>query len=730
MGRKRTGKITTPRVAQVPPSEAGPSQTANQRTRSARDFRPLLVHVAVAAGLCVLVLLAWSNSFGGGFAFDNRAFILNDPRIQNATATNFDLIMNHSYWWPLSESGLYRPLTTLSYLFNYSILGNGDHPAGYHLINLLLHSLNVFLVYLLASRLIKKLWPAVFIAAVWAVHPVLTESVTNIIGRADLLAGLALLSGLLMYLKSTESSGWRKVFWLLGLAAVTAMGVFSKESAVAILGVIVFYELTWWKERKQLSGLLLGCAALAPPLLFMWYQRSVVLAASDVPVFSFVNNPLLGASFIRGRLTAIAIIAKYLGLLAWPSRLSCDYSYNQIPLAGGSPNDWLAWFVVAAVLIAIVGIFRRSRVAFFFAGFAFVCFVPVANLLFFTGTIMAERFLYLPAIGFAGCLVLVAYWIGRRLQSPRFAPISLCLIIAALGVRTWERNFDWRDDLALSSSDVRSAPESFKLHDNFAGFLNASEPTNPDKDRIIGEEEKSLAILDPLPNSLSTQYVYMNTGVDYIQKGDRLCRISDDGKPSATPESLVAYHRALTILLRGAAIDRALNEGHRSALIARGKRDSEIAPVGISSLHYWLAQAHMRLGENQQAYDAASYARMLSPQYTDAYHMMGVALLAARNNEAAAVSLIEGLLVTADPKLFPLVQTAYDSSLDSKNCAFVQTPGGPSFNFSCEIVHNDVCKASSELINVLVQDQQQPLADAFKKKALVDFACSPPQAHQ
>ena len=181
------------------------------------------------------------------------------------------MILNHTYWWPRIESGLYRPFTTLSYLFNYAILGDNDQPAGYHWINLFLHALNVFLVYLLAFRLLRKMWPAAFIAAVWAVHPVLTESVTNIIGRADLLAGLALLSGLLMYVKSTESAGWRRVAWLAGLMAVTTMGVFSKESAVAILGVIVLYEFTWWKERKQLRGLLYGCAALAPPLLGMWY---------------------------------------------------------------------------------------------------------------------------------------------------------------------------------------------------------------------------------------------------------------------------------------------------------------------------------------------------------------------------------------------------------------------------------------------------------------------------
>lgn len=104
----------------------------------------------------------------------------------------------HTYWWPYGESGLYRPFTTLTCLFNYAILGNVDRPGGYHWINLFLHAGNVLLLYLLARRLIREYGPSVFLAALWAVHPVLTESVTNIVGRADLLAGLALLGGFWM----------------------------------------------------------------------------------------------------------------------------------------------------------------------------------------------------------------------------------------------------------------------------------------------------------------------------------------------------------------------------------------------------------------------------------------------------------------------------------------------------------------------------------------------------
>src|ERR1700751_2720889 len=106
----------------------------------------------VALALCLLTLLAWSNSFSAGFALDNRGLILEDTRVRDASPDNLALIFQHTYWWPYGESGLYRPFTTLSYLFNYAILGSGKDAAGYHWTNLLLHLLSPLLLYFVARR--------------------------------------------------------------------------------------------------------------------------------------------------------------------------------------------------------------------------------------------------------------------------------------------------------------------------------------------------------------------------------------------------------------------------------------------------------------------------------------------------------------------------------------------------------------------------------------------------
>ena len=131
----------------------GAAQAATEGARGRLDSTARR-NLLVALGLCLLTLAVYGNSFGAGFTMDNRGLILEDARVRAATAQNLALIFGHTYWWPYGESGLFRPLTTLSYLFNYAILGNGEHPAGYHWINLLLHAGNVLLVYALIEPIL------------------------------------------------------------------------------------------------------------------------------------------------------------------------------------------------------------------------------------------------------------------------------------------------------------------------------------------------------------------------------------------------------------------------------------------------------------------------------------------------------------------------------------------------------------------------------------------------
>jgi protein O-mannosyl-transferase len=622
---------------QSKPSPAGrerkkrktPPLADNPAPRVARGYKR---HLLAGLALCVLTLLAYSNSLSSGFVLDNHGLLL-DPRIRDASPENLALILRHTYWWPTGEAGLYRPFTTLSYLFNYAILGDRDQPAGYHAVNLLLHLGNVLLAYALALRLVRRFWPAVFIAGVWALHPVLTESVTNIVGRADLLAAMAVLAGFLAYLKSAEATTTlARGAWLAGLAGGTAIGVFSKESAVAILPIIVLYELMWWKERPQhRKAVAFGCLATLVPIGVMLYQRSAVLAASPPAEFPFTDNPIVAASWWTGRLTAVEVMARYGWLIIWPAKLSCDYSFNQIPLARGSAGDWLAFGAGLAIAVLCALLYRWNRTCCFLAGFAFLNFLPASNLAFPIGTIMADRLLYLPSLGLAACIVLAIYGIARTPGMAMVPPVALGLIAAGFATRTWLRNADWQTELTLATSDVRVSPNSFKLHRLLAASLFDSDRTHANIDRVIEEQEKSLAILDSVPPAQSGPEPYRRAGYYYFLKGDR-------EKERNAEQSKSTYQRALQLLLRSVSIDQA----SRARYLTTPNRPAPGRSEADPEAYLLLSVLYGRLEDPIHAYEMVNKARALDPLNPQIYRQLATVLdQQGRKNEADLASLLD-----------------------------------------------------------------------------------------
>ena len=702
---KRRGAAPRKLAAAIPDAA-----TPNTAAGSLKKYQP---HLFAALALSLLTLLAYANSFEGGFVLDNRGLLLNDPRLRQATAANLSLILRHTYWWPTGEGGVYRPFTTLSYLFNYAILGNGDRPGGYHWVNFLLHALNVLLVYALAQRFIRKFWPAFFVAAIWAVHPVLTEAVTNIVGRADVLAATGLLGGFLLYLKSVETEGRQRWAWLTGLVVVTAIGVFSKENAVVLPAAIVFYELMFRKEHQR-SRVAAGLIAVLAPMALMFYQRAQVLAASlpkEVPV---TDNPILRAGFWEGRLTAIDVAVRYLSLIVWPARLSADYSWNQIPIAHGSPGDWFCLAILLALIPALVSLYRWDRRAFFLTAFALLWMAPVANLIFPIGSIMAERFLYVPALAVIVCVVLGIYAVAERAHVPAYQPAVLCfLIVATLSARTWVRNADWKDDRSMARALLRAAPNSFKPHDFMANVLFASDPTHANIEQVIEESEKSLAILDPLPDAESIPDPYELAGTCYVYHGDY-------------PKAIAALKRFLAIEQASfAAFQRKVTsrQGHEEA--ASLKSAQRITGARQGDAYTWLSMAYLRSGDAAAAVDTAAHARALNPASPALYRQLAqIALSQGRVDEAAA-TYIEGAFVTSDGSLRKDLLDLYNR-MGSASCALKPGSRGPAINPACAMVHSHLCAAAAGTIDTLQRTEQTQLAQARKKMFVEEFGCSVP----
>jgi protein O-mannosyl-transferase len=483
--------------------------------------------------LWALVLAAYSNSVQAGLVFDSAAVISEDARVHAVTPQNLRLILTGPYWHGSATLGLYRPLTTFSYLLNYAIFGNGMAPAGYHWVNLALHGVNVSLVYLLGILVLGTAAPAFALAAVWGLHPLLTESVTNIVGRADLLAAFGVLAGLLCYVKSATAAGRHKLFWVAAMVAAQAVGIFSKENAAVLPAIMLLYDVTW-RKRAAWRARAPAYAALVLPFAAFFYLRGTLQVHILAP---FGDNPLMSAGFWTARLTAIKVIGKYLWLFIWPARLSPDYSYNAVPLFGWHPAQWedakalIALALCLGAALLAVRWYRARKPLFFFLAFFFVALAPTSNLAILIGSIMAERFVYLPSIGLAGCVVAAICTLGRqvprqRLLDIRAAWIALGLLCLACAARTYARNSDWLDDRSLWTSAEDVCPGSARAHNNLGHALAPLPGRMPD---AIAQYDAALRI-DP-------KYAAAHSNL-----GSALAQV-----PGRMPDAIAEFQAALRI---------------------------------------------------------------------------------------------------------------------------------------------------------------------------------------
>lgn len=703
------------------------STTRSSAADASRPVRSLHVPWWVAAvGLVLLCVAAYANSFGAGFALDNRQLILNDPRVHAFTAENLARILQHTYWWPYGESGLYRPLTTVSYLFNFAVLGHADRPAGYHWLNLVLHGANALMVWRLTWRVTASAWIAVATAAIWAVFPLSTEAVTNIVGRADLLASAGILASVLLYLRARDGndpvangetraavSETGTMFTRSALCGASALCVFAavlaKESALAVLGVFVLIELCWWTPGRSLQRLITIAVACAVPLALWAWLRHSVLAAGGTAEFPFTDNPIVGASFSQGRLTALFVMLRYVTLAFWPVHLSSDYSYPQIPLVNDS---WTAWFGMLLLLGGVAATLWqvcRERAVLFFVGLGFITFLPASNLLFATGTIMGERLAYLPSLGLFGIVSLALAWAADRINIRWLGTVAVLVIVAAYGTRTFARNRDWRDDVTLWRSAVRNAPDSAKAHRAFAEALYAADPTHANIDDVLAEAQTAVDLLNALPDEQNTFQTFRQAGAYYLDKGATLPDLPD---PENQAIKRAIYLRAQRLLDRAVVIARL---GARQFLAGSTEPEADAQRLR--------AVAFLELKDPSTALIAATRSRALSPRPSMPYHLAASALIALHRDMEAAQLLLTGSIVSGDASLGQEAMTLYTSGLDSDGCAVTGSGATAALNPECPIVMHHSCVASAAAYQILTKDNQAGRAQQVRDTAIATLHC-------
>jgi hypothetical protein len=253
-----------------------------------------------------------------------------------------------------------------------------------------------------------------------------------------------------------------------------------------------------------------------------------------------------------------------------------------------------------------------------------------------------------------------------------------------LAARTYVRNADWHDDLSLASADVEASPRSYKTHYYLADTLDESDPGHANIDSVIGEAEKSLSILDALPDARNTPGVYRAAGGYYLVKGGRLLGKGPNGEAVVTPASRTAYERSILIL-------------KRCLSIVAARRGAGLDPgfSGEAPVQLMLSADYLRLSEIPQALSSALEARRLDPLDPQMYRQLIDVLLSQGRNFDAATVLVEGGVVTGDPSMRRDLIRLYQMGLDTKGCAVVA--GSGALNPACVTVHNQLCAAAADL---------------------------------
>jgi tetratricopeptide (TPR) repeat protein len=403
------------------------------------------------ASLPLLVALVYAVAFPGHFFMDDAQIVLDNLLVYSP---DLKVIFTADYWGAGENTGLYRPLTILSFAVNQMVFG----PAawGYLLVNLLLHALVCLLLYRWLRGYALPLSTSWLAAALFAVHPIHGEAVIQLVGRSELLTAAFVLLALL----AARQPGWRGN---LGTAAAFLGAILSKEHGVVLIGLIPAVDLFF--SREPLPVVLRRRAALLTALILItvvWllYRYYVVHGGIPEPVaLDPYYIPFASVDAPTRILSALKLQLLYLGKMLFPVHLQGMYPQSTVvPFL-----KWLSWqglavvAVVAAFFAAMVWGWRRHALWGLALGLYVISFAPTANLFIVAGFTMAERIAYLPSLWFcmaaATLLAELPRLFGNR-TAMRFLPAALVTVYAVTGVARFyefrEPERYWLSDLAIN----------------------------------------------------------------------------------------------------------------------------------------------------------------------------------------------------------------------------------------------------------------------------------------
>jgi len=395
----------------------------------------------------LLAVAAFAPSLRNGFVYDDGQYILKNPLIASWSWDHLRTILTQSYF------GNFHPLHLIVYVLERSTFGL--RPMGWHVVSVALHAVNAMLLYRLLPRFGVGPIVALVGTAIFAVHPVQTESVAWISEQKNLLSLLFSLLSVRLYLNNRASG---HIISLVGSTATFLAALASKVSAIGL--VPFFFAVEFFAPPMLPPPKGRTFVRILPFVLLagIWVNLTILAHGRSGFIYAY-HGDSLGATL----LSAGPVLVAYTYNILWPMKLSAVYDLR--PATEIAPAALLAcWILVLFALAGVVKLARFERERRIALGLVWVLafLLPVMNLIPI-GTLMNDRYLYIPmcAIGPMGAGgILALFRLRRSDRGSRVLAVGVAFLLAVFVIASSVRTGVWKDDESLWRDATAKYPRS------------------------------------------------------------------------------------------------------------------------------------------------------------------------------------------------------------------------------------------------------------------------------
>ena len=589
---------------------------------------------AIFAGLiaAAIVFFTYLPALQNGFVnWDDQACVYENPNIRTIDIAFF------RYAFTAVVNSNWHPLTVISYAIDHSVWALD--PLGYHLTNNIFHSLNAFLVAVIAVKLVRLANPAGSIgsiafftglisALVFGLHPLRVESVAWIAERKDVLSGFFFLLSIYSYLRYAASSGRRA--YIFSLIFFT-LALLSKPMAVTlpvVLLILDYYPLSRLGNTKKALAEKAPFFILAIMLsaITIWAQGA---AEAIAPLDAYPAGVRV--------YTSVTAYAFYLYKIILPTNLVAFYPREF------APEFFSFKFIGSLALLICVTVFTlvkagRNRAYLCAWLFYIVTLFPVSGIIQVGSQAAADRYTYIPALSITILFSLGVVLVARRFTGDnpgRLLTVLSAILAIVLGYLTIRQTGVWKNSVTLWSHEIQVYPDEAPI-----GYTNLGLAYTAlgDHEKAVFYYDKAISI-DPLYSD-----AYVNRGVIYMAHGDNSAAVADFSEAlKLNPMNLEALNN------RGAAH---INAGDFQGAVNDITVAIERNPANplVSRSYYNRGMAYRGLGDKENSIKDLTSAIGSNPLFAEAYNSRGLIHLASgRPTEAAADFLRSIEVAPANP---------------------------------------------------------------------------------